>query len=207
MLKILVRFIFRLQLKTKVLIISKIGNLFSKLVLWSYNVNFGNNVKINGFPKFILKKDSRFIIGDDCRINSSKHFNPIGRYPNCVFRVYSGATLKFGKNVGISASTIISSDSITIGDNVLIGANCVFYDTDFHPISYTKRSGNEFQSTSTRKSPISIGDNVFIGAHSTILKGVIIGENSIIGAGSLVTKSIPSNQIWAGNPIKFIKEI
>ena len=47
----------------------------------------------------------------------------------------------------------------------------------------------------------------FIGAHSTILKVVTIGENSIIGAGSVISKSIPANEIWAGNPVKFIKNI
>ena len=55
--------------------------------------------------------------------------------------------------------------------------------------------------------PVVIGGNVFIGARCIILKGVTIGENSIIGAGSVVTKSIPANEIWAGNPAKFIRKI
>ena len=54
---------------------------------------------------------------------------------------------------------------------------------------------------------IIVGNNVFIGAQSMILKGVVIGENSIVGAGSVVTKSIPANQIWAGNPARFIRNI
>ena len=52
-----------------------------------------------------------------------------------------------------------------------------------------------------------IEDNVFIGANCIILKGVKIGDRSIIGAGSVVTKNVPSDQIWAGNPAKFIREI
>jgi acetyltransferase-like isoleucine patch superfamily enzyme len=57
----------------------------------------------------------------------------------------------------------------------------------------------------TKMDSIKIGNNVFIGAHSTILKGVTIGENAIVGACSVVTKSIPANQIWGGNPARFIK--
>jgi acetyltransferase-like isoleucine patch superfamily enzyme len=57
------------------------------------------------------------------------------------------------------------------------------------------------------KAPVVIKDNAFKGAYSIVLKGVIIGENSIIGAGLVVTKSVPNNQIWAGSPAKFIREI
>jgi len=51
-----------------------------------------------------------------------------------------------------------------------------------------------------------IGNNTFIGANATILPKITIGHNSIIGAGSIVTKDVPDNQIWYGNPAKFIKE-
>lgn len=52
---------------------------------------------------------------------------------------------------------------------------------------------------------VKIENNVFIGAHTTILKGVTIGSNAIIGACSVITKDIPANEIWAGNPARFIK--
>jgi acetyltransferase-like isoleucine patch superfamily enzyme len=58
-----------------------------------------------------------------------------------------------------------------------------------------------------QSAPVKIEDNVFIGAHSTILKGVTIGENSIVGACSVVVKSIPANEIWAGNPAKLIRKV
>ena len=37
-----------------------------------------------------------------------------------------------------------------------------------------------------------------------IMPGVEIGENSIVGAGSVMTKSIPANSVYAGNPACFI---
>ena len=44
-----------------------------------------------------------------------------------------------------------------------------------------------------------------IGSSVTILCGLTIGEGAIVGAGSVVTKDIPTREIWAGNPAKFIK--
>ena len=40
-----------------------------------------------------------------------------------------------------------------------------------------------------------------------ILKGVHIGARSIVATGSVVTKSIPADEIWGGNPAKFIRKI
>ncbi len=46
-----------------------------------------------------------------------------------------------------------------------------------------------------------------IGANSTILPGIVIGVNSLIGAGSVVTKDVPDNAVYAGNPARLIKMI
>ena len=40
-----------------------------------------------------------------------------------------------------------------------------------------------------------------------ICKGVKIGKNSIVGARSVVTKDIPQNTIYAGNPAIFIRDL
>lgn len=48
--------------------------------------------------------------------------------------------------------------------------------------------------------------NAYIGCHTVICKPVTIGENAIVGAGSVVTKNIPDNEVWAGNPAHFIRK-
>ncbi|WP_111308313.1 acyltransferase [Confluentibacter sediminis] len=56
-----------------------------------------------------------------------------------------------------------------------------------------------------RKGNVKIGRATFIGSNVIITNEVTIGNNVIVGSGSIITKSIPDNQIWAGNPAKFIK--
>lgn len=53
---------------------------------------------------------------------------------------------------------------------------------------------------------VKIGKNSFIGANSVIKEHIEIGDNVIIGMGSVVTKNVPDNEVWAGNPAKFIRK-
>jgi acetyltransferase-like isoleucine patch superfamily enzyme len=85
-----------------------------------------------------------------------------------------------------------------------VGTFCI-WDTDFHPIQFEERRANDI--TKITSAPIEIADDVFIGANSIILKGVSIGSRAVIGAGSVVTKNIPDDEVWAGNPARFIKKI
>lgn len=144
-------------------------------------------------------------IGNNVKINSRFSANPIGGQSFTSFYVIKSGYLKIADNVGISNSSITSFCSITIEENVFIGGDCKIYDTDFHSIDYAIRSsGNDI---SFKSLPVVIKKGAFVGSGSIILKGVTVGENSVIGAGSVVTKSIPSNEIWGGNPAKFIRAI
>ena len=58
-----------------------------------------------------------------------------------------------------------------------------------------------------KTTPVYIGEGVFIGACSIVTKGVSIGKHSVVGAGSVVTHDIPEEEIWAGNPARFIKKL
>lgn len=144
-------------------------------------------------------------IADNVRINSGKRFNVIGGDTRTVFRTVGTGEIDIGCNSGISNSTFVAANSITIRENVLIGGSCKFYDTDFHPIDVNDRLNDNKDEIKT--APIEIQDNVFIGAHCIVLKGVTIGQGSVIGAGSVVTKSVPEREVWAGNPAHFIRKI
>ncbi len=51
-----------------------------------------------------------------------------------------------------------------------------------------------------------VGNDVWIGDKVLVKAGVTIGDGVVIGMGSVVTKDIPSYEIWAGNPAKFIRK-
>lgn len=173
------------------------------LLIKEHSVKIGKGCTLNGVIYFSGK--NRIKIGDNVRINSGKYYNVIGGDERTILRTLDMGEIIIGNRCGISNSTFISATSIIVEDDVLIGGNCKIFDTDFHPLDANKRISKE--NSNIKSKPIVIKIGAFIGAHSIILKGVTIGENSIIGAGSVVTKDIPSNEIWGGNPAKFIRKV
>lgn len=52
-----------------------------------------------------------------------------------------------------------------------------------------------------------VGDYCFVGMNACIKQRTKIGKNCVIGAGAVVTKDIPDNQIWVGNPARYLKDV
>jgi acetyltransferase-like isoleucine patch superfamily enzyme len=178
--------------------------IITHFILYSNGVVF-STFKSRGFPRINVGIGGKCTFGAKFTMNNNEMSNPIGRFNRCSFILGNKGTLTIGKNVGISSSAIVCHNKITIGDNVKIGGNVVIYDTDFHSLDPEHRLKPELDNFKTKTAEVKIGDNVFIGGHTTILKGVIIGNNAIVGACSVVTKNIPNNEIWAGNPAQKIK--
>ena len=101
-----------------------------------------------------------------------------------------------GDNVTIKCGVQIW-DGIRIEDNVFIGPNVTFTNDRF---PRSKQYPAKFENTIIRK-------GASLGAGTTVLCGIEIGENAMIGAGSVVTKNIPANELWVGNPAHFVKKI
>jgi len=139
--------------------------------------NIGENTMIWQFC--IVLKNAQ--IGTNCNINCN---------------VFIENDVVIGNNVTIKPGVQIW-DGITLEDSVFIGPNVTFTN-DLFPRS--KNTDYDIKKTLVQK-------RASIGANATILGGVTIGENALVGAGSVVTKNIPANEIWVGNPAKFLKNI
>ena len=120
----------------------------------------------------------------------------IGNNCNICFNVFIENDVIIGNNVTIKSGVQLWDGTI-IENNVFIGPNVTFTN-DKYPRS--KHYPEHFQKTI-------IKNGASIGAGSVILGGIQIGENALIGAGSVVTKSVPPNELWRGNPAKFIRKI
>lgn len=178
--------------------------IFNYMLLRYKKVQVGKKCCVEGKLR-IYGKAKKFSIGDDIRIISCRKSNPLGGQIGTTFALGKDAIISIGDKSGISNSIFRIETSLEIGKNVNIGGDCKFYDSDMHSIDYYERIQNP--DTTIKRAPIVIEDGVWIGAHSIILKGVTIGKRSVIAAGSVVTKNIPQNELWAGNPAHFIRKI
>lgn len=177
--------------------------LYNFIELKRKHIEYGNNLNIKG--KIYFHGHGKVRIGNDVTIKSSHKSNATAGGYASHFSIGADGVLVIGSHVGISNVALTAEEKVVIGDNVLIGSNCMITDTDFHAINTENRILDD--GTGVKKSPVFIKNNAFIGARCIILKGVTIGENCIVGAGSVVTRNIPDNEIWAGNPAVFIKQV
>jgi len=169
--------------------------------------NYNPSVMVKGHLYHSISSLAHISIDDNMVINSGPNCGIIaGGYSR--INVKDGATLKIGKNFGMTNTAIHCWEKIEIGNYVNIGACCMIADTNFHTITPPRlREDRKLDVKNAKTKPIKICDRAFIGACTIILKGVVIGENSVVQAGSVVVSNIPSNEIWGGAPAKFIKNI
>jgi len=168
-------------------------------------VKFGKNIRYFCFPIFIFLSNSKVEIGDNVIFNSNTKDNLVGIFKKSSVFVSNNAKLIIGNNTGFSGVSIYCTKEIVFGQYINCGGNVLIWDTDFHPLNYLDRRVHDIKKINSK--PIFIDDDVFIGANSIILKGVKIGKRSIIASGSIVVKDIPDDEIWGGNPARFIKKL
>jgi acetyltransferase-like isoleucine patch superfamily enzyme len=198
--------IYKIARKLFLKILLILNQILTYFIFYCNNVEF-KKIYSNGIPYVTVARNGKCKIGNNLKLNNNIRGNPIGRVQRCILFVNNGAELHIGNNVGMSSTAIVANQLIKIGDNVKIGGGVCIYDSDFHSLDPKIRRNADLDSKNQNTSPVFIENNVFIGAHSTLLKGVTVGKNSVIGACSVVTKSIPANEIWAGNPARFIKKL
>lgn len=176
-------------------------SIFSYIALWGWGAETKGGLSVSGFMR--LHIEGKLILGRQIKINS-KAYNYVGIDRRMSLYIGPDGTLEIGDGCGLSNSTIVCLNKITILPGTFIGGGCDIYDTDFHQLNASDRANNIGE---VPTGEIVIGPNAFVGGHVKILKGVRVGEGAVVGAGSVVTKSIPPYEVWAGVPAKFIRKL
>ncbi|CAD7969361.1 unnamed protein product [Amoebophrya sp. A120] len=156
----------------------------------------------SSLPRFILRKfeshlptvaESAFVAPSADVIGNVKLGENSSVWYNCVLRGDVNF-IEIGKNSNVQDGTVIHvrSDSLggnkpnptIIGDNVTIGHSCLIH-------------------------ACTLESNSFVGMQSCVMDFARIESNGYLGAGSLLLsgKVIPANELWAGRPAKFVREL
>lgn len=130
--------------------------------------------------------------------------------PNCTIV----GDVIIGNETSVWYGAVIRGDTnaVRIGNNSTIGDNTVIHTASSLPtgIPASVNIGNfvNVQNNCTLYS-CTIDDECLIGFKSVILEGVKIERGSVIGPNSVVPpgRLIPSHQLWAGNPVEYIRDL
>lgn len=187
------------------LLLHKLSTAWNILKFKRAGIKFGPRLRVSGHIG--LQNRGKCSIGNHFVCTSGTMANAMARNVRAYICVGPGGSLLIGNEVGISSVTLWCDAKISIGDNVKIGALTIVTDTDAHSLDYIHRRDPVTDAANAKTAPVVIEDDAFIGTCCIICKGVTIGARSIVGAGSVVTKSIPPDEVWAGNPACFIKSL
>ena len=97
-------------------------------------------------------------------------------------------SITIGERTNVQDGTVIHVTRVTgptsIGDGVTIGHQALLH-------------------------ACTIKDNAFIGMGARLLDGSTVESEAMLAAGALLTpnKTIPTGQLWAGNPAKYFKDL
>ena len=186
----------------------------------SPNAKIGENVSIG--PYAVVGAAT---IGDDCIIDSFVRITDFVKIGNrCIVKsgaVLGGEGFGFEKDEEGNRFRFPQIGNLVIGDDVEIGANtCIdrgaLSDTiighhtkinNLCHIAHNNEIGNNVEITGcvNVSGGNVIDDNVWIAPNSSLKGYLHIGENAFIGMGAVVTKNVPANEVWVGNPAKKLR--
>ena len=163
------------------------------LLLGKYSVEFLEDWTDldNYFHVAIGSNESRARISQDAIKFGKKPFNVI----HSLATVFESVSLQEG--IFLAANSIVASGSVINSGCIVNHAAIIDHDCIIGEYSHIAPNA-------TLGGGVSVGAQCLIGAGAVVLPGVSIGNFAVIGAGSIVTKDIPKNGKFAGNPARKI---
>lgn len=154
-------------------------------------------------------------------LNKAKTIMPLaGKRPVLGDRVFVAPSasvigdVKLGDGASVWYGAVVRGDvnSVTIGEKTNVQDNVLIHVARNNPQSKPIPTIIGSSVTIGHGATIhaaTIKDCVVVGMGATVMDGATVEAGAIVGAGALVPPgaTIPANQIWAGSPAKFIREL
>ena len=109
-----------------------------------------------------------------------------------------GALAHIGQRVVMGARCKVQgaayiADDCQLGDDVFVGPSAVLLNDKFPP-----------SNDRGKWKPVIVGNGAVIGGNATVVPGCNLGARSVLAAGSVLTHDLPAEEVWAGNPARYL---
>ena len=170
--------------------------------------------KIEGFPVLGKLADAQKFVGENYyfintiyRIDGQKErialFENLN-IPESQLATFIHPTAYIAQNVEIGKGCVIMPN-VAVSSGVKIGRCClVMVGTT---VGHNSIIGDycHLAAQSCVSSFVELGFGVHIGLNATLRENIKVGKFSAIGMGSVLLENVGAEEIWAGNPAKFIR--
>lgn len=116
--------------------------------------------------------------------------------------VHPAAEIGAGSVVGpgsvLLAGTVLTAD-VTVGSHVAVMPQAVLTHDDRVGDYATVASGVRLGGGAI------LDQGAYVGAGALVREGVRVGAWSLVGMGSVVLRDVPPDEVWAGNPARFLR--
>jgi len=121
-------------------------------------------------------------------------------------KIGSGSSIWYGAVLRADVNAIHIGSNTNIQDNVVVHVAKYSIDGKAKP---TVIGSNVTVGHGATVHAATIKDNALVGMGATVLDGSVVGEGAIVAAGAIVppNTNIPANQVWAGSPARFLRDV
>lgn len=110
------------------------------------------------------------------------------------------ASCTVGPGSVLMAQVVLTAD-VTVGAHVAIMPQTVLTHDNIVSDHVTIASGVRISGS------VQIGRGAYVGAGALIRESLTVGAKSLIGMGSVVLRDVPPDEMWAGNPARFLRSV
>jgi sugar O-acyltransferase (sialic acid O-acetyltransferase NeuD family) len=118
--------------------------------------------------------------------------------------VHRTASLAPGTSIGegsILLAQVVATAPITIGRHVVVMPQVVFTHDDVIGDVTTFGAGVRLAGG------VVVEDGAYVGSGALVRENLTIGSGALVGMGSVVTRDVPPNEVWIGNPARYLRTI